>query len=160
MLTSFFYRRIQEEALRVYLYTHAGFYATISLDYLAETFELPAARVTAVVSSMIWNDLIAASLDRNSSLLVLHKENHSALQQMALVLADRIGAAVNENERTANAKFGDSDTGRDNRGDRQAAQDGSGQRRGERRTRGGRGGHRGGRGAANFGQTMGRAVKA
>lgn len=148
----------------MYLYTHAGFYATISLDYLATTFELPLARVTALVSSMIWNETIAASLDRKSALLVLHRENRSALQQMALVLADRISAGVNENERTAALKFGDSESGgRDNRGDRQSAQDGSGgQRRG--RSGRGRGGHRGGgggRNVANFGQqTMGRALKA
>lgn len=147
----------------MYLYTHAGFYATISLDYLATTFELPLARVTALVSSMIWNETIAASLDRKSTLLVLHRENRSALQQMALVLADRISAGVNENERTAALKFGDSESGRDNRGDRQSAQDGSGgQRRG--RSGRGRGGHRGGGSRhvanANFGQPMGRALKA
>lgn len=120
--------------------------------------------MTAIVSSMIWNEAIAASLDRQSALLVLHRENRSALQQMALVLADRIGAAVNENDRTASIKFGDAEAGRgDNRGDRQQAQDGSGQRRGERRggNHRGRGGgmHSRGRNAANFGQTMGRALK-
>jgi translation initiation factor 3 subunit C len=119
------------------LLSHASFYSTIALDYLAATFELPLGTVTALVSSMIWNEQLAASLDANSEMLILHREARSSLQQMALALADRISQALNENERSAAIKFGDGEQSRDGpRGDRRD-QDG-GQRRtgGDRRGRG------------------------
>ena len=125
---------------------------------------------------MIWNEQISGSLSLNTETLVLHRESRSALQQMALSLADKIQQALGENERTANLKFGDGDGARDGqRGDRQQ---GDGQRRngGERRPQRGGGQNRGqfwcaprgqtkliagrGRGIASFTSGIGRAIRA
>jgi len=151
------FRKIQEEALRTYLYSHTAFYTTISLSYLADTFDLPLSSVAALVSSMIWNEQLSASLDSKSEVLVLHRETRSPLQQMAISLADKIGQMLNENERTANAKLGEADQNREQRGDRREQQQDGQRRGGERRPRGT--GHRG-RGRGNFNNTMGRALRA
>jgi len=150
-------QKIQEEALKTYLYSHTAFYTTISLSYLADTFDLPQSNVAALVSSMIWNEQLSASLDSKSEMLVLHRETRSPLQQMAIALADKIGQMLNENERTANAKMGDADQSREQRGGDRREQQQDGQRRGgERRTRG-TGGRGRGRGSNFQSSSMGRA---
>ena len=106
------------------------------MSYLASTFALTEAEATSLVSSMIWNEQLSGSLDAKSEMLILHRENRSPLQQMAIALADKVGQMLSENERTASAKLGDGDSSRDGqRGDR-GGQQSDGQRRGGERRRG------------------------
>jgi translation initiation factor 3 subunit C len=127
--------KLQEEGLRTYVFAHAPFYSTVSLSYLAETFDLPVPTVTSLVSQMIWNDQLAASLDQTSGLVVLTRAERSPLQQMAIALADRAATLLQDNERHAQAKLGDADQKTD--GGRERGEGGGGMRRGhERRARG------------------------
>ncbi|KOB74455.1 Eukaryotic translation initiation factor 3 subunit C, partial [Operophtera brumata] len=56
-------RLIREESLRTYLFTYAHVYASLSLRSLADMFELPRQRVHSLVSKMIINEELLASLD-------------------------------------------------------------------------------------------------
>jgi hypothetical protein len=42
-------RKIQEESLRTYIFTHAPFYASLSLSHLSTTFSLPRSTVLLVL---------------------------------------------------------------------------------------------------------------
>lgn len=157
------HRKIREEGLRTYVFSHAPFYSTVSLEYLSNTFDLPQTNVAALVSTLIWHELLAGSLDAKAGMLHLHSPERSALQQMALALADKASQMLNENERTATAKLGDGESkaGGDDRYQRTDGQrDGATGGRGERRGGGGSGRGRGSglRGGA-FAGGLGRAVR-
>ncbi|KAJ3841694.1 eukaryotic translation initiation factor 3 subunit 8 N-terminus-domain-containing protein [Lentinula raphanica] len=150
-------KRIQEQGLRTYLFTYAPHYNTLSLSLLAQTFSLPLRSVTSIVSKMIWSEELAASLDQSSGCIVFHRMEVTRQQQLALIIAEKVSAMAEQNEKALDAKLGTSGGW----GDR--ADGKTGEKRGEQvqerrgrgdRTRGGsRGGARG-RGA-RFAQGLG-----
>ncbi|KAG1852892.1 eukaryotic translation initiation factor 3 subunit 8 N-terminus-domain-containing protein [Suillus subalutaceus] len=131
-------KRIQEQGLRTYLFTYAPYYSTLSLSLLSRTFSLPLRSVTSMISKMIWNEELSASLDQSTG--------HSRPQQLAQVIADKVSALLEQNEKVLDIKLGGSGGWGDRSGDK-------GEKRGEQtqerrgrgdRTRGSlRGGPRG-----------------
>lgn len=83
-------RLIREESLRTYLFTYAHVYASLSLRSLADMFELPRQRVHSLVSKMIINEELLASLDDPSECAILHRSEPSRMQALALQLADKV----------------------------------------------------------------------
>ncbi|KAI9313852.1 eukaryotic translation initiation factor 3 subunit 8 N-terminus-domain-containing protein [Dichotomocladium elegans] len=92
-------QKIQEEGLRTYLFTYASYYTTVSLAQLGTMFGLPVSRVSAIVSKMIWNEELAASLDQVSQSVILHWVEPSRLQVLALQFAEKTANLVDQNER-------------------------------------------------------------
>ncbi|EMD37449.1 hypothetical protein CERSUDRAFT_114096 [Gelatoporia subvermispora B] len=151
-------KRIQEEGLRTYLFTYAPHYSTLSLSLLSRTFSLPLRTVTSVVSKMIWNEELPASLDQSAGVLVFQRIELSRPQQLAQILADKVNNMVEQNEKALDNKLGVS-TGWSDRadgakGDKRGEQTQERRGRGERNRGGVRGGARGGRGA-RFAQGLG-----
>ncbi|KAI7857076.1 eukaryotic translation initiation factor 3 subunit 8 N-terminus-domain-containing protein [Circinella umbellata] len=91
--------KIQEEGLRTYLFTYASYYSTLGLAQLATMFDLPVARVSAIVSKLIWNEELSASLDQVSQSVVLHRVEPSRLQVLSLQFAEKAANLVDQNER-------------------------------------------------------------
>jgi translation initiation factor 3 subunit C len=85
-----FYRKIQEEGLRTYLFTYAPYYDSLSLDLLAATFSLPRGTVTAIASKMIWSEELVAALDQIDGVVVFHRVEQSRVQQLAQELASKV----------------------------------------------------------------------
>ena len=86
---------------------------------------------------MIWSEELSASLDQSAGVVVFHRIELTRTQQVAQVLADKVNALVEQNEKTLDNKLGGS-TGWGDRGD-----GGKGDKREqvqERRGRPGRGG--------------------
>lgn len=145
-LTNTLCRRIQEQGLRTYLFTYSTHYTTLSLSLLAVTFALPTRTVTSIVSKMIWTEELSASLDQSHGVVVFHRVDLSRPQQLAQTIAEKLGAMVEQNEKTLDLKMG----GTSNWGDRADGQ--KGEKRGEQaqERRGGRTERRGGaRGKSN-----------
>ncbi|BGP16846.1 hypothetical protein JCM10213_003334 [Rhodosporidiobolus nylandii] len=155
-------RKIQEEGLRTYLFTYASIYSTLSLDHLATTFDLPLSTATSLVSKMIWNEELPASLDQVAGVVVLQQTELSHLQRLALQLVDKASQLADGSERYLDAKLSQGEQRADGvrgEGGREGGQQGR-----ERRTGGGgrgRGQGRGRGGAANrFNQgALGRTVQ-
>ncbi|KAK7692712.1 hypothetical protein QCA50_004345 [Cerrena zonata] len=149
-------KRIQEEGLRTYLFTYAPHYSTLSLSLLSRTFSLSLRQVTSIVSKMIWNEELSASLDQAASVVVFHRIELSRSQQLSQTLADKVNALVEQNEKALDQKLGQATSwqsrGEGGQGDKRE-QTGE-RRRGGERSRGARGGARGGRGA-RFAQGLG-----
>ncbi|KAK4704390.1 translation initiation factor 3 subunit C, partial [Phenoliferia sp. Uapishka_3] len=97
-------KKIQEEGLRTYLFTYAPFYSTLSLAHLASTFDLPLSTATSLVSKMIWNEELAASLDQVAGVVVLQTTELSQLQRMALALAEKASTLADTSERYLDSK--------------------------------------------------------
>jgi len=91
--------KIQEESLRTYLFTYSNVYDSISLPNLADMFELEVNRVHALVSKMIMNEELMASLDQPTQCIIMHKTDPSRLQCLALQLSDKIVQLMENNEK-------------------------------------------------------------
>ncbi|SCZ89235.1 BZ3500_MvSof-1268-A1-R1_Chr9g10339 [Microbotryum saponariae] len=156
-------RKIQEEGLRTYVFTYAPFYSTLSLEQLASTFELPLATATSLVSKMIWNEELDASLDQVSRVVVLQSTEVSALQRLALQLADKASQMADNSERYLDSKLQSGEQRADGvRAERTEGNDARPRRGGGGggRGRGSRGGGRGGASRQFQTGTLGRTVQA
>ncbi|POY71090.1 hypothetical protein BMF94_5847 [Rhodotorula taiwanensis] len=160
-------RKIQEEGLRTYLFTYANIYSTLSLSYLSSLYSLPLSTTTSIVSKMIWDETLPASLDQVAGVVVLHAAANagasgsgsssrevSHLQRLALQLVDRAAQLTDNSERYLEAKLSQGEQRAEGvRGDRGGDSTGArdGQQRERRHGGGGRGGGRGGRGGSRGG---------
>lgn len=97
---------IKEESLRTYLFTYSNVYASISVPYLAEMFDLPKSKVHSLISKMIINEELMASLDDPTETVVLHRSEPSRLQALSMQLADKVTNLVDANERIFEMKQG------------------------------------------------------
>lgn len=95
---------IKEESLKTYLFTYSNVYGSISVPYLAEMYELPKSKVHSIVSKMIINEELRASLDDPTETVVMHRSEPSRLQALSMQLADKITNLVDANERIFEAK--------------------------------------------------------
>ncbi|EEB14638.1 conserved hypothetical protein [Pediculus humanus corporis] len=99
-------RLIQEEALRTYLFTYSHVYDSISMPILGEMFDLDRAVVHSIISKMIINEELMASLDDPTHTVVMHRSEPSRLQSLALQLSDKVINLVDSNERIFETKQG------------------------------------------------------
>eukprot|EP00063_Salmo_salar_P039924 XP_014014759.1 PREDICTED: eukaryotic translation initiation factor 3 subunit C isoform X4 [Salmo salar] len=99
-------RKIQEESLRTYLFTYSSVYDSISMATLKEMFELELPMVHSIISKMIINEELMASLDQPTQTVVMHRTEPTSLQNMALQLAEKLGGLVENNERVFDLKQG------------------------------------------------------
>jgi translation initiation factor 3 subunit C len=90
---------IKEESLRTYLFTYSNVYGSISVPYLSEMFDLPKLKVHSVISKMIINEELMASLDDPTETVVMHRSEPSRLQALSMQLADKVTNLVDANER-------------------------------------------------------------
>ncbi|TPP65677.1 Eukaryotic translation initiation factor 3 subunit C [Fasciola gigantica] len=98
--------RIKEESLRSFLFTYSAIHDSISLDRLSEYFEMPKSSVYSIVSKMIINQELAASLEVPSDLLIMHKTERSRLQTLALQLSEKVNSIVEMNEKLIESRSG------------------------------------------------------
>ncbi|XP_065511357.1 eukaryotic translation initiation factor 3 subunit C-like protein isoform X2 [Caloenas nicobarica] len=99
-------RKIQEESLRTYLFTYSSVYDSISMETLAAMFELDLPTVHSIISKMIINEELMASLDHPTSTVMMHRTEPTNQQNLALQLAEKLGNLVENNERVFDHKQG------------------------------------------------------
>lgn len=102
MLTKF----IKEESLRTYLFTYSNVYSSISIPSLSQMFDLQLAKVHSLISKMIINEELMASLDDPTETVVMHRSEPSRLQALSMQLADKVTNLVDANERIFEMKQG------------------------------------------------------
>ncbi|GMM32764.1 translation initiation factor eIF3 core subunit C [Saccharomycopsis crataegensis] len=94
--------KLQIEGLRTYLFQFRNYYTKLSIGKLAEIFELKESKVSAVLSKMIFKEEILAALDqKTSSVYFIHGHELNKPQELALVLAEKVGQLAEKNERLA-----------------------------------------------------------
>jgi len=99
-------RKIQEESLRTYLFTYSSVYDSLSLVTLAEMFELEKPVVHSIISKMIINEELMASLDEPTQSVVMHRTEPTRLQSLALQLSEKVSSLVECNEKLLEMKQG------------------------------------------------------
>lgn len=133
---------IKEESLRTYLFTYSSVYGSISVPYLSEMYDLPKLKVHSIISKMIINEELMASLDDPTETVVMHRSEPSRLQALSMQLADKITNLVDANERIFEAKqpnFFQRNQGGYNRNDRNQNQGRNDRNQGGYKNRGGGG---------------------
>ncbi|KAL8619146.1 hypothetical protein ACOMHN_019418 [Nucella lapillus] len=98
--------KIQEESLRTYLFCYSSVYDTLSLPVLAQMFELGRPVVHSIISKMIINEELMASMDEPTQILSMHRTEPTRLQSLALQLAEKVASHVENNERIMEVKQG------------------------------------------------------
>lgn len=102
MLTKF----IKEESLRTYLFTYSNVYTSLSIPSLALMYELPVQKVHSIISKMIINEELMASLDDPTETVVMHRSEPSRLQALAMQFVDKVTSLVDVNEKVFDMKQG------------------------------------------------------
>ncbi|TPX54006.1 hypothetical protein PhCBS80983_g06080 [Powellomyces hirtus] len=103
-------QKIKEEGLRTYFFTYAPYYDSLGLDRLASMFDLPAGQVRGIVSRMIINEELEASIDQPTQSVVLHRagggDTHepSRLEYLAGMYSDKVSSLVESNEKLLEAR--------------------------------------------------------
>lgn len=109
--------KIREGSLRAYLFTYSNVYDSIAISVLAEMFDLDKSNVHSIVSKMIINEELMASLDEPTQSIVMHRTEPSRLQGLALQMAEKINYMVDQNVRVSEHKqYGTERQGGGNRG--------------------------------------------
>ena len=148
-------RRLKEEAMRTYLFQFAAQYASVSLDILAEMFELDFKAAYSLVSRMIMSEELQGMCDDVTRTVVMSHVEPSRLQSLAMTFAEKCAVLLDANERALELHVGAGGAQLFDFEDEAAAgpSGGRGSRRGGRVGRGGDGdddgnrrGGRGGRG--------------
>lgn len=107
--------KIREGSLRAYLFTYSNVYDSISMQVLANMFDLDKSAVHSIVSKMIINEELMASLDEPTQSIVMHRTEPSRLQGLALQMAEKINYLVDQNVRVSEHKqYGTERGGRGN----------------------------------------------
>ncbi|XP_046685808.1 eukaryotic translation initiation factor 3 subunit C-like [Homalodisca vitripennis] len=73
---------------------------------LSEMFQMEKSSVHSIISKMIINEELMASLDDPTQTVVMHRSEPSRLQSLALQLADKVNNLVESNERIFEMKQG------------------------------------------------------
>lgn len=143
--------KIREESLRTYLFTYSFVYDSISIDMLAEMFDIEVTTVHSQISKMIISEELMASLDEPTRTVVMHRTEPSRIQSLALQLADKVNMMLDYNERLWELKM--TPMGHFSQGGRfdRNYQNRQGGRQGGNRQGGGRGGRGGGGDRGNYG---------
>lgn len=135
--------------MRTYLFAFAPHYKTLSLALLERTFSLDRRAVNSIVSRMIWTEELPASLDQSAGVIVFHRIEPTRPQQLAQILAEKVGAMVEQNEKALDIRLGGAASWGDRadglKGDKRGEQTQERRGRGERR-----GGTRGGKSSARI----------
>jgi translation initiation factor 3 subunit C len=90
--------RIQKETLRTYLLMYCTVYITVSFDTLCSLFELGRQDVYSLVSRMIIQEELSATLDEPTNCLTMHRLKPSRLQLLAFNLTDKLNQLAENNE--------------------------------------------------------------
>jgi translation initiation factor 3 subunit C len=69
-------------------------------------FSLPVWTVTSIVSKTIWNEELSALLDQSGAVVIFHRIELSRTQQLAQVVAEKVSAMLEQNEKALDLRIG------------------------------------------------------
>ena len=116
-------RKIQEEALKSYLFTNARCYASLSLAQLSEIFGMESKHVQSVISKLIMSEDLHGSWDQTTGALLMHASEPTRLQSLSMQYSDKLSILMETNERALELRGGGRLTTNDDDGDRRESRD-------------------------------------
>ena len=101
-------QKVKEETARTYLFKYSMVYETFDVQFLADMFEIDFEFMNRVVSKMIFNNELMASLDHPTQMIVMHRTEPTKIQRNALQLVDKLNSFTDLAERIVNLKASES----------------------------------------------------
>ncbi|RLV82696.1 Eukaryotic translation initiation factor 3 subunit C [Meyerozyma sp. JA9] len=101
--------KLQVEGLRTYIFTYKSIYTKLSVVKLAKIFDINEEEVLSIVDKMISSGDVSASLsDDRKSINFVSSEHlqRTRLQELAIVMNEKIGLLTDKNEKTASNGHG------------------------------------------------------
>jgi translation initiation factor 3 subunit C len=106
-VTAMLVEKVREETLRSYLFKYSSVYESMSIANLAEMFDLANSHVYSIISKMIINEELMASLDEPTQTVIMHRTEPTKLQTLALQLSEKITTLMDQTERMIQIKGGE-----------------------------------------------------
>ncbi|CAF3077028.1 unnamed protein product [Rotaria sp. Silwood2] len=91
--------KIKEESLRIYLFTNATIFDSISIPSLADIFELSIKQVYEIICKMIINEELMASIEDLNQIVILNQNRSSQIQILSAELMEKIFQLYEQNQK-------------------------------------------------------------
>lgn len=101
--------KLQVEGLRTYIFTYKSIYTKLSVDKLAKIFDISVEDVLSIVEKMISSGDVSATLGDEKKSINFVRSDHlqrTRLQELAIVMNEKIGLLTDKNEKTASNGHG------------------------------------------------------
>ncbi|QFZ29179.1 putative eukaryotic translation initiation factor [Clavispora lusitaniae] len=99
-------RQLQVEGLRTYIFTYKAIFSKLSLAKLASMFQLDDENVAALVDKMLSSGEVQGSVENGFVNFVTDAPQRSKLQELAIVMNEKVGLLNEKNEKTASNGHG------------------------------------------------------
>lgn len=93
--------QLQVEGLRTYIFTYKTIFTKLSVEKLAEMFQLDFASVTDIVEKMLSSGDIQGSIEDKFINFATDEPQRSKLQELAIIMNEKVGLLNEKNEKTA-----------------------------------------------------------
>lgn len=100
--------KLQTEGLRTYIFLYKGVFTNLSIAKLSQLFELPTSNIISIISNMIEQDEIAASINQEGTFVKLTSTEPTRLrlQELAIIMNEKVGLLTERNEKTSTNGYG------------------------------------------------------
>ncbi|CUM63704.1 uncharacterized protein PRCAT00001288001 [Priceomyces carsonii] len=99
--------QLQVEGLRTYIFTYRLVYSKLSVSKLSQIFSLDSEKVVSVLQRMIDSNEVNGTLDDDKYLnFISTGPQRSRLQELAIVMNEKVGLLAEKNEKTASNGHG------------------------------------------------------
>lgn len=108
-LLSMMKNQLQIEGLRTYVFTFRSVYSKLSINKLSQIFELTPEAIVEVLEKMIDSNDITGSFDEESKQFINFSSSEpqrTRLQELAIVMKEKIGVLSEKNEKTSSNGYG------------------------------------------------------
>lgn len=106
LLLSMLKKQLQVEGLRTYIFTYKAIFSKLSVEKLATTFQLEKDAVVEIVEKMLTNGEVKGSLENFFINFETDEPQRSKLQELAIIMNEKVGLLNEKNEMTASHGFG------------------------------------------------------
>lgn len=93
--------QLQIEALRTYIFAYKSIFTKLSVDKLTSTFQLEQVEVVCIIERMLSAGEFLGSLEENYVNFATDAPQRSKLQELAIVMNEKVGLLNEKNEKTS-----------------------------------------------------------
>ena len=92
-------QKIKEESIKVYILIYSVHYTSLKLEYIANIYNTDIYTIKCIISKMIYNKELSASIDSSNNTILLYNTDNTNLQVITSNLCDKIVLLTESNER-------------------------------------------------------------
>lgn len=94
-------KQLQIEALRTYIFAYKSIFTKLSVDKLTSAFQLESTEVVSIIEKMLAAGEFQGSLEENFVNFATDAPQRSKLQELAIIMNEKVGLLNEKNEKTS-----------------------------------------------------------